>query len=215
MNYMGLEIDPEKLISKQELLDRLGNNGANYRALAELRDEQADTFGQELVFRYPLSDGVSLGAYTFPVREGFLWIPFSETLDYEGELLELNLVSLLDGDSCEFLEHEMRGYADSVCEAFRDIRNALCCSANDQPQNDSSKTTVFIVTDFSTVDNLIELQPYAKRDDAVAHWLRLYEQAEKGGDIFEEVCPGIRFKAWFRSDRSNYHECEIFEEKLL
>ena len=53
---MGTQLDFEKLMSKDRLLQRLEESGSNYRALDEIRTEYSAVFGVDLVWNYILDD---------------------------------------------------------------------------------------------------------------------------------------------------------------
>jgi len=89
-NYMNMELDPSQLPTKNELLDSIRKAGGTDRALADLRDEQMDTYKNELIWRYPISEGNSAGGFVTPVREGILWMPYDEMEREEGEILILD-----------------------------------------------------------------------------------------------------------------------------
>ena len=87
--YMNVEIDPESLPTKDELIARLEDDGGTDRAFASVREEQYERYGNELVWRYPISEGCAAGGFILPVREGILWLPYDEMEKEEGEILML------------------------------------------------------------------------------------------------------------------------------
>lgn len=125
MKYMDMEIDPNKLRTMAETLSILENEGADYHAIEALRTEQMEQYGQELIWRYPLSDSISLGAFIIPVREGFLWVPYDEVELERGELLLLNNAALLDEEAGKYLAIDWKLYADGLNDALRDIIAAV------------------------------------------------------------------------------------------
>ncbi len=124
-HYMGLPIDAACLLSKQELLDHLSENGTDDRAIAELREQQYARFGKELMWRYPLSDGCALGGFIFPVQEGFLWIPYDEIDKERGELLVLENAELMDTAALSLLREDFASYAAELCAALRDAERIV------------------------------------------------------------------------------------------
>lgn len=118
--YMNMELDPSRLPTKQELLDRIREAGGTDRALADLREEQMETYQNELIWRYPISEGTAAGGFVTPVREGILWIPYDEMEREEGEILLLQDACLLSADDCCAFEEDFRFYADGLCAMLRE-----------------------------------------------------------------------------------------------
>ena len=129
--YMNMELDPSRLPNKDELLDRIRKAGGTDRALADLRDEQMDTYKNELIWRYPISEGTSAGGFVTPVREGILWIPYDEMEREEGEILILDDACLLDAAACIAFEEDFRFYAEGLCSMLREAA-AICEQLNER-----------------------------------------------------------------------------------
>ena len=98
--YMNMNLDPTTLPCMDDLLARIRAGGGTDRALADLREEQMETYQNELIWRYPISEGNSAGGFITPVREGILWIPYDEMEREEGEILILDDACLLNADAC-------------------------------------------------------------------------------------------------------------------
>ena len=125
--YMSMEIDPESLPTKDELIARLKEDGGMDRAFAPVREEQYERYGSELVWRYPISEGYAAGGFILPVREGILWVPYDEIEKEEGEILLLDDAELLDAGACEVMADDFRRYADGLCSMLREA--AVICKA--------------------------------------------------------------------------------------
>lgn len=80
-----LTLNLEELKSRQELLDYLGENGPTHSALMDFCEEYREEYGNELCWRYPISDGKHLGTFFVLVREGILSLPYDDAdkVDYE------------------------------------------------------------------------------------------------------------------------------------
>ena len=61
MKINGIKIDISKLISKDELLKELADGSASDSDLSDIRGRYSEEFGNELIWRYPISDGVNAG----------------------------------------------------------------------------------------------------------------------------------------------------------
>lgn len=132
--YMNMELDPSKLPTMQELLDRLREDGGTDRAMADIRDEQMNTYQNELIWRYPISEGSSAGGFILPVREGILWIPYDEIEREDGEILLLQDAHLLSADDCSIMADDFRLYADSLCSMLREAVDI--CELLDHDKNE-------------------------------------------------------------------------------
>ena len=133
--YMNMEIDPSDLPTRVELLDRIRRSGGTDRALADIREEQMVNYQNELIWRYPISEGMAAGGFVTPVREGILWIPYDEMEREEGEILLLEDACLLSADDCNAFEEDFRYYADGLCSMLREAA-AIC----EQLHNSTNET---------------------------------------------------------------------------
>ena len=103
MKITGIEIDVSKLISKDELLEELKENGESDRALVDIRDRYYEEFGSELIWHYPLCDGDFAGFTIVVVKEGFLKLPYDYMEKTEREIFELDSATLADENHLESL----------------------------------------------------------------------------------------------------------------
>lgn len=117
--YMKLSLNPEELPTMKELLATIVDNGSTDAALAKLREAQQEKYHNELIWRYPISQGDSAGGFIMPVREGILWIPYDEMEKEEGEILLADNADLLDEDACEMMADDYSSYADELCDVLR------------------------------------------------------------------------------------------------
>lgn len=123
--YMGWPWQPEKLLSKDELLEELKSGGETDRAMASIRHYEEEMAGQELMWWYPISLGTYAGAFIVPVKEGFLCVPYDEMDCEEGELLLLHDAELLSAGALETLASRFRSYADGLCAALEEARDIV------------------------------------------------------------------------------------------
>lgn len=129
-NYTGREIDPQTLPTKADMLAFINENGMDDRALAKVREQQYETYGCELLWRYPLSEGKAAGGFITPVREGFLWLPYDAMSKEDGELLTMEDAALLSAEECEYLQMDMRSFAENLCNALLDAQGILTLPEN-------------------------------------------------------------------------------------
>ena len=120
-----IKFDSERLMSKNELLDFLVENGESDRALSQIRERQYDEFGNELIWRYPISDGCHLGTYIVAIKEGFISLPYDYVDRIEGELLVLQDASMFDSESMEYFIYDWRLFSEDLIRAMNDIHRLL------------------------------------------------------------------------------------------
>lgn len=116
--FMNLSLNPEELPTKDEMIEMIWDGGGTDAALAELREKQHEQYGNELIWRYPISAGESAGGFIMPVREGVLWIPYDEMDKEEGEILLVDNAELLSEDACEIMADDYMSYAKELCDVL-------------------------------------------------------------------------------------------------
>lgn len=119
MNYMGLEIDRSKLMTKAYVVDHLQD--ANYSALSDLRTRYEETFGQELVWNYQCCGDFFPGFFLMPVQEGFLSIPYNEVACDEFEQIAADGIELLSAVELQCRLDRYRAYAVELMGAMKDM----------------------------------------------------------------------------------------------
>jgi hypothetical protein len=129
----GVTIKPEHLFSRNELIDYLRENSASDRDLAKIREAYQNEFGNELVWRYPISEELHLGTFIIPVKEGFLSLPFNAVDPEDYELLEINDARMLDEDSLELFINDWNRFSDDLLSAMTDMLVILRRARSHQP----------------------------------------------------------------------------------
>jgi len=121
MKINGIEIDVSKLISKNDLLEKLKLYGACDRVLADIREFYDKEFGNELIWRYPICDGVHAGVTIVVVKEGFLSLPYDDIDREDYEIFELEHASLLDEATCKCFIDNWKSFSDDLLGALGDM----------------------------------------------------------------------------------------------
>jgi hypothetical protein len=121
MTINGIQVNPDKLLSKEELLNFLRENGESDRALAHIRERYNDAFGNDLMWRYPISDGNHLGTFIVPVREGFISLPFDIVDKDDYELLELDDATVFNDEALQYFIDDWTLFSDDLLSAMKDI----------------------------------------------------------------------------------------------
>ena len=125
MTVNDIRIDPAKLMPMGDLLGFLRENGEDDRALAKIRERQYEEYGAEAIWRYPISDGLHLGTFIVPVKEGFISLPYDSVDKHDGELLELGEAALLSADAMQFFIEDWLSFSDDLLSAMRDMQSML------------------------------------------------------------------------------------------
>jgi len=125
MKLLGMTINESKLLSKEELLDFLKKNGESDKALAEIREQYFIDFGNELIWRYPISDGLHMGTFIAVVKEGFISLPYDiiDVVDYE--ILELQHAAMFKAEDFQSFIDEWTSFSNDLLSAMRDMFKTL------------------------------------------------------------------------------------------
>lgn len=125
MTICGTDFDPMRLMLKDELIAFLRENGENDRALAHIRERNQETFGNELIWFYPISDGKHMGTFIAAVQEGFISLPYDAADQDDYELLVLEDAAMFDDEALEYFIDDWRLFSDDLLQAMTDMRQAL------------------------------------------------------------------------------------------
>ena len=125
MTINDIRFDPQQLMSRHELLDFLKENGESDRALSKIREIHFERFGNELIWRYPISDGLHLGTFIIAVKEGFISLPYDIVEQEKGELLELQDAKMFDLESMGYFIEDWHLFSDDLMGAMKDMRSIL------------------------------------------------------------------------------------------
>lgn len=123
--YMGIQLIPEKLLSKDALLCRLERTNANYSGLEEIQDEYSAVFGKDIVWNYPLDDDLHTGFMFIPVKEGFLSLPYNEVRKGTFEEFLLDEAKLFDLESLEYAIDSWNRYSEGLIQALTEAKTIM------------------------------------------------------------------------------------------
>jgi len=121
MKLVGIEIDRSKLMTKSELLAFLMKNGESDRALSVIRERYYETFGNELIWHYPISDGKHRAVFVVIVQEGFVSLPYDVVDKEDYEILELDSVTMFDAETLKFFIDDFKLFSDDLLAAIVDM----------------------------------------------------------------------------------------------
>ena len=112
----------EQLMSAQAAIDYLDKHGCTERALSGIRERYYKDFGNELCWRYPISDELHLGAFILAVQEGFLHIPFDGMYIELCEQSDMDDISLHTAETLEWLISDWSRFSDDLEDAMRAMK---------------------------------------------------------------------------------------------
>jgi hypothetical protein len=126
MRISSVDIDVEKLVSKDTLLEELRSGESCDRDLADIRSRYYSTFGNELIWRYPISDGYHAGVTIVTVKEGFLSLPYHEMTETDYEIFELDKAAMFDEDALMCFIDDWKSFSDDLLGALGDMLKIVC-----------------------------------------------------------------------------------------
>ena len=121
MRINGANVDVSKLYSLDSLIEHLKENGESDRALSSVREFNLDNFGNELMWRYPISDGLHAGVVIAAVKEGFASLPYHIIDRDEYEIFELENVKLFDEDAVQYFIDDWKLFSDDLLSVLNEI----------------------------------------------------------------------------------------------
>lgn len=121
MTICDAELDSKQLMSKDELIAFLHENGESDRALAHVRERYYEVFGKEMMWCYPISDGKHAGTFIVCVKEGFISLPYDMIDAEDYELLELGDAAMLDDETIEYFIDDWKLFSDDLMKAMTDM----------------------------------------------------------------------------------------------
>ena len=127
MTINGHWIDTTKLWTKDAVLAYMRVNGANDRVLADVRSDYQRVFGDELTWRYPLSEGCYAGCAIVAVQEGFLCLPYDEMDKEDYEIFSLSGAKMMVGSMPAELIKNWASFASDLLVALCDMQK-ICNS---------------------------------------------------------------------------------------
>lgn len=125
MKFIGKDVDPAKLLTRAELFDFLNENGGHDRALARIRERHYTYFGNEMIWRYPISDGKHAGTFIVLIREGFISLPY-DTIDSEDyEMLEIEDAAMFTAEDMKLFIDDWTSFSSDLLFMMKDACRML------------------------------------------------------------------------------------------
>jgi len=114
-----------ELYSKSELMEYLKANRESDRALSEVREKYVEKFGNELIWRYTISDGLHAGLLIVVVQEGFLCLPYHNIDKDDGEIFEMEYATFLNEDALDCFIQDWVLFSDDLLGALKGMIDAI------------------------------------------------------------------------------------------
>ncbi len=117
----GVRVALKDLKSQNDLLAYLKKHGSTHTSLMEFCEEYQETYHNDLCWPYPISDGVHMGTYLIPVKEGILSLPYDcvDSEDYEVFLPED--ACLCDANAMQIFLEEWNSFSTALCQAMENM----------------------------------------------------------------------------------------------
>ena len=125
MLFEGIEVDHSKLYTRQEVLDTLSKSGATYSAFSKISEHYEAEFGNNLIWRYPITVGEAIGTVIIPVQEGFLSIAYDSIRSDIYEIYDLRNEHLLSSHDIELMREAWMEYSKGLMNALLDMQNII------------------------------------------------------------------------------------------
>ena len=118
-------LNTSALLSKDEVLTHLTNNGGTDAALSDIRMRYYTAHKNELCWRYPISDGVHAGTFILVVKEGYLSLPYSSMDEEDYEILVLADAVFHNAESISTFLSDWELFSDDLTDAMREMHSIL------------------------------------------------------------------------------------------
>jgi hypothetical protein len=118
-------IPADALMSAKEVLDYLRENGCTDCTLSDIRLRYYAAHGNELCWRYPISDGIHAGAFILVTKDGYLSLPYNRMDEEDYEILVPEDAVLHDAASLAAFLLDWEDFSADLTDALREMRRIL------------------------------------------------------------------------------------------
>lgn len=118
-------LNPDTLISAKEVLTYLKDNDSTDRTLSDIRLRYYAAHGNELCWRYPISDGIHAGAFILATKEGYLSLPYNSMDEEDYEILVLDDAVFHDPASLTTFLSDWEDFSADLTDAMREMCRIL------------------------------------------------------------------------------------------
>ena len=118
-------LNVDALMSVEDVLAYLRKNGSTDCTLSDIRLRYYAAHGNELCWRYPISDGIHAGAFILVTKEGYLSLPYNSMDEEDYEILKPEDAMLHDPASLTTFLSDWEDFSDDLTDAMREMRRIL------------------------------------------------------------------------------------------
>ena len=112
-------------MSAREVLEYLKENGCTDRTLSDIRLRYYAAHGNELCWRYPISDGIHAGAFILATKDGYLSLPYNSMDEEDYEILVLDDAVFHDPASLTTFLSNWEDFSADLTDAMREMCRIL------------------------------------------------------------------------------------------
>jgi hypothetical protein len=118
-------LNPDTLMSAKEILAYLKDNDSTDRTLSDIRLRYYASHGNELCWRYPISDGIHAGAFILATKDGYLSLPYNSMDEEDYEILVLDDAVFHDPASLTTFLSDWEDFSADLTDAMREMCRIL------------------------------------------------------------------------------------------
>ena len=118
-------LNADALMSAKEVLAYLKENGSTDCTLSDIRLRYYAAHGNELCWRYPISDGIHAGAFILVTKDGYLSLPYNSMDEEDYEILVSEDAVLHDPASLTTFLSDWESFSADLTDAMREMRRIL------------------------------------------------------------------------------------------
>lgn len=118
-------LSADALMSVKEVLAYLQEHGSTDCALSDIRLRYYAAHGNELCWRYPISDGIHAGAFILVTKDGYLSLPYNSMDAEDYEILVPEDAVLHDAASLAAFQSDWEEFSADLTDAMREMRRIL------------------------------------------------------------------------------------------
>lgn len=119
------KLNADALMPAEDVLAYLKDNGSTDCTLSDIRLRYYAAHGNELCWRYPISDGIHAGAFILATKEGYLSLPYNSMDKEDYEILVPEDAVLHDLASLTTFLSDWESFSVDLTDAMREMRRIL------------------------------------------------------------------------------------------
>ncbi len=119
------KLNTDALMSVEDVLAYLKQNGSTDCTLSDIRLRYYAAYGNELCWRYPISDGIHAGAFILVTKDGYLSLPYNSMDEEDYEILVPEDAVLHDSASLATFLSDWESFSADLTDAMREMHRIL------------------------------------------------------------------------------------------